>query len=478
MNLEGSSLVFMADFKPTKKQWEALQILNDDMTTEIGWGGAAGGGKSFLGCAWIVINCLQYPGVGYCIARRELVSLKKTTIITLFDVFRMLEITEDGYKYNQQDNVITFNNGSQIFLMDLANKPSDPLFTRLGGLELTGVFIDESNECPAAGIEILKTRIGRRMNKEYSLIPKILETFNPSKNHVYQKYYKPWKAEELPEYRVFIKALATDNPHLDEHYIEQLKKADKVTRERLLNGNFEYDDDPTVLMKHDAVVDLFTNTIIKNGQKYISADVARFGKDSTVIMVWDGLEVVDIEIIDKSPTDYVATVIKEKARAFQVPYSQVIIDSDGIGGGVVDQLTGVKSFIANSTPANADHINSIAERRKYGWLRENYANLKSQCYFKLAQLVNQHKVAIKTDDPRIKETIIEELGYVKQKDPGKEGKIRVIPKDQIKEELGRSPDFADTLMMRMWFELRKFPDKGFTGRKNYVKKGKYGNIQL
>jgi hypothetical protein len=30
----------------------------------------------------------------------------------------------------------------------------------------------------------------------------------------------------------------------------------------------------------------------------------------------------------------------------------------------------------------------------------------------------------------------------------------VISKDKIKEVLGRSPDYADTLMMRMWFELR------------------------
>jgi phage terminase large subunit len=30
----------------------------------------------------------------------------------------------------------------------------------------------------------------------------------------------------------------------------------------------------------------------------------------------------------------------------------------------------------------------------------------------------------------------------------------VLPKDKVKELIGRSPDFADTLMMREWFELK------------------------
>lgn len=36
----------------------------------------------------------------------------------------------------------------------------------------------------------------------------------------------------------------------------------------------------------------------------------------------------------------------------------------------------------------------------------------------------------------------------------KDGKKQVIPKDKVKELLGRSPDYSDMLMMRCWFELR------------------------
>lgn len=52
-----------------------------------------------------------------------------------------------------------------------------------------------------------------------------------------------------------------------------------------------------------------------------------------------------------------------------------------------------------------------------------------------------------------KETITEELEQIKKKDPDSDTKLQVVSKDEIKTLLGRSPDYSDTLMMRMWFEL-------------------------
>lgn len=43
---------------------------------------------------------------------------------------------------------------------------------------------------------------------------------------------------------------------------------------------------------------------------------------------------------------------------------------------------------------------------------------------------------------------------------GSDGKLKIVSKEEIKEQLGRSPDFADTLMMRMWFELDRTPEPG------------------
>lgn len=443
------------NFNPSNKQFEAWQYLTDNETTELGYGGAASGGKSYLGCFWILAMCLAYPDTGWLMGRRELTNLKRTTLLTFFKVCSEYGIEpEKHFNYNQQNNIITFLNGSQIFLMDLGYKPSDPLFTRLGGLELTGYFIDEANEVPVEAVNIVKTRTGRRNNDKHKIKPKGLETFNPDKGHVYMRFFKPWKDGTLPKHRKFIRALPQDNPFTSEDYLEQLRNSDKITRERLLEGNFEYENDPTILMKYDAINDLFTNTTIKRNQKFISADIARFGDDKTVIYVWDDLEVTKCEILTKTPVDVIADKIKGLTMEYQIPLSRVIVDEDGVGGGVCDILSGVKGFVANSSPIQLGRLDN-----EY---RPNFSNLKAQCYFKLSDFVNTRKIAFKVDDSSIKSALVEELSQIKRKDPDKDTKLAIIPKDDMKANLGRSPDFADALMMRMYFELDSPSPLGIT----------------
>lgn len=437
----------MAKFHLTKKQAYAYLKLLDNKTKEIGYGGGAGGGKSILGCFWILTQALRYPGTQWLIGRRELTNLKKTTLLSFFQVIQILGFkTEDLFSLNSQTNILNFNNGSMVFLMDMSHQPSDPLYTRFGGLELTGAFVDESNENDIQSIEIIKTRLGRCKNKEYNLIPKILETFNPSKNHVYHRYYKPFRDKTLPEYRTFITALATDNTYLDENYIKQLQNADKVTKERLLFGNFEYDDDPSKLFEYDKIVDLFTNSIIipTKHQNYISCDVARFGSDKTVICIWEDLFIKDIVVLNMSSVKQVVGVLENLKYIHKVPSENIIIDEDGIGGGVVDFMPKCKGFINNSTPIETEYSKKI----------HNYRNLKTQCYFKLADLVNSNKIGICEVSNEIKEWIIEDLEQIAQRNIDKDSKIELVTKEEMKEKLGRSTDFSDAIMMRCLFELK------------------------
>jgi hypothetical protein len=50
---------------------------------------------------------------------------------------------------------------------------------------------------------------------------------------------------------------------------------------------------------------------------------------------------------------------------------------------------------------------------------------------------------------------MEEFAQIKQKDMDKDGKLKIVGKDEVREALGRSPDAGDTFLMRMWFELMK-----------------------
>ena len=435
-------------FKPSLKQDKAWKHLTNDTTVFIGYGGAAFGGKSYLGCWWVTAMCLQYPEVAYGIGRKELTTLKKTTLITLFKVFKEIGLESDkDYKYNQQLNFIQFSNGSTIFLIDTAYKPTDPLYAGLGGYELTGCWVDESAETPYLAIETLFTRCGRKNNNKYKLGTKFLETFNPDKGHVYTRYYKPFKDNKEKENTKFIQALPKDNPSPEvESYIANiLATGSQVTKERLIFGNFEYDDDPTTLMRFDVIHDLFTNTVDDDDKYYIVADIARYGGDRSVITVWKGLHCIETITKEKRGVDQISQDIREVAVRYRVPFSQIIADEDGIGGGVVDILRGIRGFMAQSRPFPNPHTGQP----------DNFVNLKSQCAYKLSELVNAHRMAVSNISPDDKELLVQELEQIKTKDGDKDGKLKILGKDEVKEKIGRSPDIADTFIMRMYFEFIK-----------------------
>lgn len=434
------------NFKPSQKQGLALDYLFDNKTLFIGYGGSAFSGKSYLLCYWLTIMCIGYPETYWGLGRKELVTLKKTTLLTLFKVFKECNIKIDiDYTYNQQANAIAFKNGSIIFLIDMAYKPSDPLYTRFGGLELTGAAIDESAENDYKAIEILFTRLGRKNNHRYNICKKILETFNPAKNHVYTRYYKPFKENNQKDEIVFIPALPKDNPspEVDDYINGILKTSNKITIERLIYGNFEYDDDPTTLISYENILNCFSNDFIDKGNMYITSDIARFGRDKTIIGVWSGWRLEYIETIDKSGLDYVVSRIKDLSNRYKVPLNNILVDEDGVGGGVKDFL-GCKGFINNSAPIKL--INQDA----------NFTNLKSQCYFLLSDKINANEVFLNADGEH-KEKIIEELQYVKQDKFDTDGKKSVLRKEKIKELLNRSPDYSDMLMMRAFFEFNMKP---------------------
>lgn len=458
-----------ARIKLLPKQDEAWEIYESPDITELGYGGAAGGGKTRLGWYLSIYIAEHYPGSRGAVARKELKNLRLTTLTELFLIFSELGYKKDtDYNYNQQDSVIRFPNGSEILLLDTAYSPEDPEYTKFGSLPLTWAWNEESNETPEKAKIILKTRVGR--NNKFKIDGKLvevkpfwLETFNPNKGHVHRDYYKPWKEHTLPFYRRFIQALPGDNPYLPASYIEGLKRSDKTTRERLLYGNFDYDDDPRKLINYEAILDLRSNSLDvteRSTEKFLINDIARFGGDKIVLGEFEGLILVGLTVDKYQDTDTTSKKIRDVSRDQKIPYSHILSDEDGVGGGVVDQLKGTKGFMGNSRPFE------IVNSRTGNMVAENYSNMRSQCYFKLSEYINQHKMAINIKRfssniegytlERALSDLEEELDQIKKvDDSGQQTKNAIIPKSDIKEQLGRSPDFADILMMRMFFEFKQ-----------------------
>jgi phage terminase large subunit len=61
--------------------------------------------------------------------------------------------------------------------------------------------------------------------------------------------------------------------------------------------------------------------------------------------------------------------------------------------------------------------------------KENYSNLKSQCYFKLAELVNEGKIFLDAHNLKQRKLITEELEQIKRKSTDTETKLSIISKE-------------------------------------------------
>lgn len=440
-----------------KKQVLASKAWIDETTELILYGGAKGGGKSFLGANLIFGDALIYPETHYFIARQELTDLRKYTIPTIYEVFKNWGIKLDDYAtFDGQYNVFTLYNGSKVFLIACKEQPSDPLFERFGSMQMTRGWIEEAGEVSEAAKSNLWLSIGRWKNDIYKLKKKLLITANPKKGWMKQEFVDRFLHNELPPSHQYIQAFATDNLYLPKDYIATLRnEKDAVRRQRLFEGRWDYDEDQDSLVSYDHLSDTFSNTIVKDGNKYLIVDVARFGKDTTTFNYWNGLELYKIEQFSKQDTQNTIQKAKDATSVEQISWSHVLIDEDGIGGAVVDGMPGVKGFIANSTPLpTRTEIKSKVKLFNDFVPKTNFKNLKAQCAFKLAELITEHKIAFAV--PEYRNVLLEELtALLRQKNVDSDGKLQIKPKDEVKEELGRSPDVGDAVIMRMWFELKE-----------------------
>lgn len=416
----------------TKKQIQAIDYLTDTVTDYVGYGGAAGGGKSVIGCYWLMTLGYYLPGAKFFIGRDSIKDTRASVLKTWSEVASKVGFT--AYKFN--DIGIVFDNGTEIELLDLTFYPyKDPMFERLGSKEYTAGWIEEASQTHYLAFEVLKTRVGRWKNEFVK--SKILCTFNPKKNWVDSTFYRPFvKGIETIDTR-FIYALPADNPYLPIDYMKRLYELkDEATKQRLLFGNFDYDDDPSALIDFKQITDMWDRTPQRNGKKYITADIARYGSDKAVVMAWDNFNIEEVLTFDLSSTTTLQNAIRALANKHGVILHSIVCDEDGVGGGVVDTLR-CKGFVNNSTANNTI-----------------YANLKTECGYKLAEVFDSITISanVKSD---VRDFINAELGQLKTYDADKDGKLKILPKDKIKENIGRSPDYLDNFIMRMYFEVAK-----------------------
>jgi len=417
------------------KQIQAAEYWTDNITEELLYGGAKGGAKTHTGCALIFSDALIYPNTYYFIAREELNDLRKYTTSSIIEVFGHMKLDYEKYcKFNGQDNFFELYNGSKVFYIDCKYAPRDPEYHRFGSLQFTRGWFEEIGQIQTLAIINLSAAVGRWKNTEYKLKRKILMTCNPNKGFAYNNFYLPHKNGTLAEYRKFITSLPTENKYLSKEYLAALERLPENERQRLKYGNWEYDSDPATMIDFEVIDNMFSNIYVNPGDKIIISDVARYGSDRAIIAVFEGMILIDYLIFNISSTTEIQKAVNALRIKHSVQKSNILVDEDGVGGGVVDNLD-CRGFVNNDKPFNS-----------------SYKSLKSECGYKLAECAKQIWIKCEMPDKEI-EMIKQELGMLKTYDSDKDGKLRILPKEKIKEKIGRSPDWLDVFIMRMYYEV-------------------------
>lgn len=404
------------------------------------YGGAAGGGKSYLLCLMHIVGSLLFKNTTSLIGRNTLANLKQTTLITFNQVLNDLKIS-DRVHYNANDMKYTFENGSTVVMYDLEYLPRDPDCSWLGSLNLSFASIDEINGIHPKVYSTLKTRIGRNNKLQQPI--KIFMTCNPSKTWVYEEFYLPYKSDTLPTDHKFIQALPDDNRiYLGEEGYQHYETLTGYEREVFFLGNWEFNSNELQLIKQESIDNLFTNTYIQPTNKfYIVCDPARFGKDNCTIGIFNGNVLTYIWKKNKTSIPEIVEQINVFKNQYKVVNTNIIIDSDGVGGGVADSFVGCKNFHGGSKP-----------------LQGKYKNKRHENYFKLAEKINNNKLYCSITDKDIINQLKQELSYILRDDKSDTASIQ--SKDVIRKLIGRSPDMADLLMMFQSFntETSKLSD--------------------
>ena len=249
------------------------------------------------------------------------------------------------------------------------------------------------------------------------------------------------------------KILLEKNPE----YLGNLLSQDEQTRMQLLEGNWKIAISDNDIYNYYAFAGLFDNVkdVDRTG-KYITADIAMKGSNKFVVGYWEGFELIDIEVMDKSDGKQVIDLISEVAKYYNVENRYICYDSDGVG-------SYIDGFIRGSVPFNgglpAKEIEDPASGVK---VKENYFNLKTQCYYRSGGRVDRgemkihHACGSKMYDNKmtVRQRFVYERRAIKRDKIDNDGKLKIIPKEQMKVILSAdSPDLMDMFMMREIFEL-------------------------
>jgi len=385
------------------------QLMLSDSPVTLFVGGRSCGKSWILGMkiATTLLEGFNVLGVSQSYKTAKLVLLKAVT-----DALDIIGVT---YETNIGD--LTLKVGKSTLYLFSAQS----LEAVRGLTNIRLLAVDEIALCPEEGFNIcLATLRGQGA-------PKVVACTTPRGKHWINKYMDD-------DSNTVIRATTMSNTFLDDGFVKLLEKqySDDFYKQEIL-GEVLDNDSPNQFISTRLIID--AQKKVEDNPKWkitFGIDCARFGVDKTIIIVRKGKNIVDREALNKSDThDIVALVEKYERKYGATNISDISFDgTGGFAAGPVD-------ILRKGGRKNVKEINFASKSPD-----DNIKNMRTYLY-KLA-LDYFHNGGTIGDNQELAEEL-ESQEYI----IGPDGKKGLVPKENIKQKLGRSPDDSDAFVLSL-----------------------------
>lgn len=367
-----------------------------------------GSGKSYA-AAMIAVKALMMGLRCICLGQTG----QAIREVLVPEIVKQLNVIIPGqYKYNHSSNKIVFGKGTIYFAS------YESLDSIRGYTSISISIMDEAALAPQDIFSVLSFCMRNAGLKQ----PRIYMMSTPRSDNWLTTFVRK---EKIP----IITAITSDNPNIRPEEIELMKATcvDENQWRREFYGEEVDDANGGVIFNADLLTNARKNLYTDSMGYCIGVDCAGLGTDSNIILVRNQNNI--LEIIDKkvATSAELCSIIRGLILKYGEGLLSHICIDEAFGLGLAERLA--ENNVSCSTIAFGGSPSNKA-----------YANNRAEMYFNL-------KKGIETNGLNgLNEELIRELKATKYI-LNNSNRLQIIPKEDIKVNLGRSPDYADALAL-------------------------------
>lgn len=396
-------------------------IQSDKLYTVLCAGRSAG--KSYI-AAWLVIKYLM-EGRNVICAAQNYKAVERVLFKAVLGHFATMGVEP---RVNRTKLEIEFNGATAYFYTSEIGSVD----AVRGLTDISALILDEA---ALASKEFLDVAVACLRGKNVGM-PHIYMMSTPRGG---QNFFSRIIRETRPEDIEVIHATSRDNTNLDEHFFRSL--------ENLYSGDFARQELLGQILDNDAEDQVFPSSVVnramsmtnlellqESGRPVFSIDMSRFGSDSTSCWARKGRRMKRLFKVQKADSFNLFDRVVQGVRPYLVEGQKrsVSIHLDGTGGfasGLADLLRKAGYLVRE--------FNFSGQAVKDP---NHYSNLRAYMYTMAAEAFRRG-LMVENDD-KVREELLSVRYFIDNL-----GKRRIIPKDEIKGVLGRSPDDADAIAL-------------------------------